>query len=132
MEASPTSTPAAPPLFAAEPQEPPVADFMSTTLVKVPAWFTAGAALRVGRLKRAAHLIVLDRQQVVGSVAVELLARLPAHEPVARAMIATRLAVGPDTSRRAALTLMDLQRLDCLPVVSGALLVGVVTRTALA
>jgi Mg/Co/Ni transporter MgtE len=131
MEATPTATPAAQPLYSAGAAEPSVGDLMSTRPIKVPAWFTAAAALRVARLKRAPYLFVLDRQQLVGSVSVDLLARAAAHAPVARAMVGSRLSVCPDTSRQAALCLMNQHGLDCLPVVSGALLVGVVTRSAL-
>jgi acetoin utilization protein AcuB len=129
---APTSIDAAlPPLPAGTPPPARVAEVVRAAAVKVPSWFTAAAALQVARLKRAAHLVVLDRQQLVGSVETDQLAAAPAHEPVARWMNASRTTVGPDTPQSEARALMDRQGVACLPVVSGALLLGIVTRTDL-
>jgi Mg/Co/Ni transporter MgtE len=101
------------------------------TAVKVPSWFTAGAALRVAQLKQVEYLLVLDRGAVVGTVGARALASAPAGDPVARSMNASPATVTPETSRREAWRLMACLGLDCLPVTSGMLLVGVVTRAAL-
>jgi CBS domain-containing protein len=100
----------------------------STVVVKVPGWFTAGAALRVARLKGAGHLLVVDRQRLVGSVSVARLAASPAHQPIDRVMNRSTATVSPDAPFEAARLLMERQGLDCLPVASGALLLGVVSR----
>jgi Mg/Co/Ni transporter MgtE len=91
-----------------------VGDAMRTVPVKVPSWFTVGAALRVARLKRAEQVVVLDRQQLV-----------------ARWMTSSRRSVTPDTLQSEAARLMEEQGLDCLPVVGGALFLGIVTRADL-
>jgi CBS domain-containing protein len=108
------------------PAETTVADLMITHPIKVPTWFTAAAALRVARLKGASHLMVLDRGQLVGSVATRVLASAPGHQPVARSMTASRLCLSPEMPRSSARAVMAAQNVDCLPVVSGALLVGIV------
>jgi CBS domain-containing protein len=121
----------APPPLAERPALP-IAGLVRPGAVKVPAWFTAAAALRVARLKGVEHLMVLDRQQLVGAVSVRALAGVPGHHPVARAMTASRLSVTLDIPADEALALMVAHRLECLPVVSGALLVGMITRASLA
>jgi CBS domain-containing protein len=97
----------------------------------VPSWFTALAALRVARLKGVEHLLVLDRQQMVGAVSAQVLAAAPGHDLAARWMTPSRLMVSPDALESEARTLMDEHGLGCLPVVSGALLLGIVTRSDL-
>jgi CBS domain-containing protein len=115
----------------AEIAEQPVGDLMTGRPIRVPTWFTAAAALRVGRLKRASHLMILDRGQLVGAVSTRVLAGAPGHEPVARWMTPSRLCLTPRTPRAQALDLMITRGLECLPVVSGALLVGMVARADL-
>ena len=109
------------------PQRLAVADVASTQVVKVPSWFTAAAALRVARLKGAAHLLVLDRQQLVGSVSAAALAASAPHLPLERVMTRTSVTVTPDTLLTEAWKLMAHAGVGCLPVVSGALLLGVFT-----
>jgi CBS domain-containing protein len=104
-----------------------VADVASTLVVKVPSWFTAAAALRVARLKGADHLLVLDRQQLVGSVSAAVLAASAPHLPLERVMTRTSATVTPDTPLPEAWRLMARAGVGCLPVVSGALLLGVLT-----
>jgi CBS domain-containing protein len=116
---------------AALPETTTVGSCASTSVVKVPSWFTAGAAARVAQLKGVAHLLVVDRGAVVGTAARATLLAAPASEPLARIMSAT-VSVTPETSREEAWRLMALQGLDCLAVVSGPLLVGLVTREDLA
>ena len=108
-----------------------VGDAMRTVPVKVPSWFTVGAALRVARLKRAEQVVVLDRQQLAGSVSARVLAAAPGHHLVARWMTPGRRSVTPDTLQSEAARLMEEQGLDCLPVVGGALFLGIVTRADL-
>jgi hypothetical protein len=100
----------------------------STSLVKVPAWFTAGAALRVAQLKGVAHLLLEDRGAVVGTASARVLRNAPAGEPLARWMSPMKLSISAETSRAEAAQLMDCLGVECLPVSSGVLLVGMVTR----
>jgi Mg/Co/Ni transporter MgtE len=104
----------------------------STSFVKVPAWFSAGAALRVAQLKGVAYLLVEDRGAVVGTVSAHLLRTAPAAEPLARWMSPMKLTVSAETSRAEAGRLMECLGVECLPVSSGVLLIGLVTREDLA
>jgi CBS domain-containing protein len=100
--------------------------------VKVPSWFTSGAALRVAQLKGVSHLLVLDRGAVVGTVAARVLALAPIWRPLAQLMVTTIASVAADASVDEARALMGSLDLECLPVTSGPLLVGLVTRAQLA
>jgi CBS domain-containing protein len=104
----------------------------TSVAVKVPSWFTSGAALRVAHLKGVEYLLVVDRGAVVGTVARRALAAAPAHEPLARTMVASPATVSADTSLREAWALMAARDLDCAQVTSGPLLVGLITREDLA
>jgi CBS domain-containing protein len=105
-----------------------VASMASTVVVKVPAWFTAAAALRVARLKGVDHLLVLDRQQLAGSVSTAALAAAPGHQLVGALVVRHPAVVTPDTPVEEAWRLMDRHGLDCVPVVSGGLLLGLLHR----
>jgi|tagenome__1003787_1003787.scaffolds.fasta_scaffold20896029_2 Mg/Co/Ni transporter MgtE len=105
-----------------------VGSVASHVVVKVPSWFTVGAALRVARLKGTQHLLVLDRQKVVGSVGVAVLAAASPHQPVERVMTRSAVVVRPETLVDEAWRLMACHGLHCLPVASGVVLLGVVTR----
>jgi CBS domain len=107
-----------------------VAALATTLVVKVPSWFTAGAALRVARLKGADHLLVLDRQKLIGSVSTAVLAVTPGHHPLQRCMTRCSARVTPDAPAAEAWRLMARLGVDCLPVVSGALLVGIFCKPA--
>jgi Mg/Co/Ni transporter MgtE len=100
----------------------------STVVVKVPCWFTAGAALRVAQLKRVEFLLVLDRGAVAGTVSRRVLAAAPASEPLGRWMTASTAVVSSEAPCEEAWRVMALQGLECLPVVHGPLLVGLVAR----
>lgn len=99
--------------------------------VKLPAWFAVGAAARVAQLKGVGYLLVLDRGAVVGTIGRAALAAAPATDLLARWMTPVAVSVTPETTREEAWRLMALQGLDCLPVVSGPLLMGLVTREEL-
>jgi CBS domain-containing protein len=105
-----------------------VADVASTVVVKIPTWFTVAAALRVAHLKGASHLLVLDRQKVVGAISQQRLSLSPGSEPVARWMNRSPAQVSPETPQEEAWRLMAMHDIECLPVVSGAMLLGVVAR----
>jgi CBS domain-containing protein len=104
----------------------------ASVAVKVPSWFTSGAALRVAHLKGVEHLLVLDRGAVVGTVTRRALAAAPGHEPLARTMVASPATLSAEASLREARALMAARDLDCAPVTSGPLLVGLITRDDLA
>jgi hypothetical protein len=67
----------------------------SARVAKVPSWFTVQAAMSVAQLKRVEHLIVMDRQRVVGAVAVDALLGIAADHPIARVMVPNPAAPAP-------------------------------------
>jgi CBS domain-containing protein len=108
-----------------------VGEVLRAAPVKVPSWFTARSALRVGSLKRAEHLLVVDRGRPVGAVSTRVLGTVPSHEPVGRWMSASTLVVTPETTLEEARRLMDRHCLETVPVVSGAFLLGMITASDL-
>jgi len=116
---------------ARQPSVETVAERVTTAIAKVPSWFSVGAALRVAELKRAAHLLVLDRGALVGSISARVLASVPATDPLGRWMNRAGVFVSPETSTEEAWRLMACLGLECIPVVQGVLLLGVVARDAL-
>jgi Mg/Co/Ni transporter MgtE len=112
------------------PRSRTVGELASMGAVKVPSWFTVGAALRVARLKDVSHVLVTDRQSVVGSIAADVMAQASPTDPLARWMTASDVTIAADASEEEALRLMA-RGLECLPVVSGAVLLGIVTRADL-
>jgi CBS domain-containing protein len=101
-------------------------------LVKVPSWFTVAAGLRVAQLKGVAHLLVLDRGRVAGTIATSALAEAPATDPIARWMTPATTTVACETPVSETLRLMAALGLACVPISAGPLLVGLVTRDDLA
>ena len=112
----------------AEPAQATLVAARAGVAIKIPSWFTCGAALRVAQLKGVEYLLVVDRGVVMGTVSRRALAAAPAHQPLARAVIASTSTVAVDASLAQARALLDALDLDCLPVTSGPLLVGVITR----
>jgi CBS domain-containing protein len=116
---------------AGAPRSRTVGELASVGAVKVPSWFTIGAALRVARLKNVSHVLVTDRHTVVGSIAVDVMAHAPGADTLARWMTASDVTISADAPEEEAQRLMS-RGLDCLPVVSGAILLGIITRADLA
>jgi len=109
-----------------------VGDLARALLVKVPSWFTAGAALRVAQLKGAQHLLVLDRGRVQGAISRAELAVAPPTDPLGRCMPLAPVTVNGDASLSEARQLMTSLGLTSLVVIAGPMLVGLVTREDLA
>jgi CBS domain-containing protein len=116
---------------AGAPRARTVGELASVGAVKVPSWFTVAAASRVARLKGVSHVLVTDRHSVVGSIAADVMAQVPGPDPLARWMTASDVTIAADASEEDAWRLMSAG-LDCLPVVSGAILLGIITRADLA
>jgi CBS domain-containing protein len=116
---------------AGAPRERTVGELANVDVVKVPSWFTVAAALRVARLKGVSHVLVTDRHSVVGTIAADVMAHAPGPDPLARWMTASDVTIAADASEEEAWRLMSAG-LDCLPVVSGAILLGIITRAELA
>jgi CBS domain-containing protein len=97
-------------------------------VVKLPPWFTVERAIQVARFKRVEHVLVEERGQVSGAVALEALVSAPLHELIGARVKRSTLSVPADAPLTAAAALMSSEGLDCLPVVRGGLLVGILTR----
>jgi CBS domain-containing protein len=121
----PASLPEAPALRTAPRQ---VGDLARVLPVKVPSWFTAGAALRVAQLKGVQYLLVLDRERVLGAISREELAAAPPTDPIARSMPRAPATVKSEASLGEARQLMTSLGLTSLVVTAGPMLVGLVTR----
>jgi CBS domain-containing protein len=107
-----------------------IANLLSTKLVKLPTWFTAGAALGIARLKRVSHLLVEERRQIVGSVSRATLESSPPDAPLATCMRPTTAFIRLSAPAHEAWARMLVHGVECLPVLEGALLVGLVTMDA--
>ncbi len=110
--------------------EPTISTLVSTKVVKLPSWFTAGAALRVAKLKGVSNLLVEDRRQIVGSVSRRALEEASSDAPLGACMDATNASISLGAPVHEAWARMLVQGVECLPVLQGALLVGVVTMDA--
>jgi Mg/Co/Ni transporter MgtE len=108
-----------------------VADLASTRFVKLPSWFTVGSARRVMQAKGVRHALIEQGGRLIGSVDACALAQAPESQVLAQRMTPSSAAVTADATEAQALALMASQATDCLPVVAGVMLVGVVTRDAL-
>jgi Mg/Co/Ni transporter MgtE len=107
--------------------EPTIANLVSTKVVKLPSWFTAGAALGIAKLKRVTHLLVDDRRQIVGSVSRAALESAPVDAPLQTVMRPTSASIRLSAPAHEAWARMLVHGVECLPVLEGALLVGMVT-----
>lgn len=105
-----------------------VAEVASARFVQLPSWFTVTSARRVMQAKGVGHALVEKSGRVVGSVAAGTLAGAPDQQPVARWMMASTASVSADATVDQALAILSSEATDCLPVVAGRMLVGVVTR----
>ena len=104
-----------------------VADALSTKLIRLPSWFTAGQAARVAELRGVDHVLVEEQGRVRGYVTCLALSREAPARPLARSIQHTDLVVSPGLSARDAVALMKGAAVSCLPVVKGGMLVGTVS-----
>jgi CBS-domain-containing membrane protein len=108
-----------------------VAEVMATEIVTLPADTAVSSARRVVREKGAEQALVMDEGTLAGIVCRSDLQKAAQDDPVAACMSSPVICVPPDTSLRDAAEIMDANDLECLPVVTGAFLVGIVTRSDL-
>ncbi len=105
-----------------------VSELMCRALVAV------GPTTRVRRARKLAsdhhvhHLLVLEAGQLAGVVGEEDLADQPDDRPVEGCMSRSVTTIQVTESADAAADLMSSREIGCLPVSSGGLLLGVVTR----
>jgi CBS domain-containing protein len=104
------------------------ADLASARFVKLPSWFTVGSARRVMQAKGVRHALVEQGGRLIGSVDARTLAQAPEPQVLAQRMVPSSATVSADATEDQALAILASEAADCLPVVAGVILVGVVTR----
>jgi CBS domain-containing protein len=109
-----------------------VAEVMGTELYTLTPDTVVASARRLAFDNGIDHLLVLDNGTLTGIVCREDLRTAERHAFVGECMSSPVLCIGPDTTLDEAAQIMAEQHVSCLPVVTGAFLVGIVTREALA
>jgi len=109
-----------------------VAEVMGTELYTLTPDTVVASAKRLAIDNGIDHLLVLDNGTLTGIVCKGDLRAAARNALVADCMSSPVLCIGPDTTLEEAAQIMFDQHVSCLPVVTGAFLVGIITRAALA
>jgi CBS domain-containing protein len=108
-----------------------VAEIMGTELYTLTPDTVVASAKRLARDNDIEHLLVLDNGTLTGIVCREDLRMAARDALVGECMSSPVLCVGPDTTLQDAVEIMAENDIGCLPVVTGAFLVGMITMEAL-
>lgn len=109
-----------------------VAEVMGTELYTLTPDTVVASAQRLAVANDIEHLLVLDNGSLAGIVCRNDLSAAARDALVGECMTSPVLCIGPDTTLQEAVDIMAENDVGCLPVVTGAFLVGIVTRQALA
>ena len=109
-----------------------VAEVMGTELSTLTAESTVASARRLIASSGNEHLIVLQDGALAGIVCDRDLRAADRDARVADCMTSPVVCISADTTLQEAVDIMGDNDIDCLPVVTGAYIVGLVTREALA
>jgi CBS domain-containing protein len=109
-----------------------VAEVMGTELYTLTPDTVVASAQRLAIDNGIEHLLVLDNGTLAGIVCKDDLRHAARDALVGECMSSPVLCIGPDTTLEEAAQIMVEQDVSCLPVVTGAFLVGMITRAALA
>jgi acetoin utilization protein AcuB len=109
-----------------------VAEVMRTELYTLTPDTVVASAKRLAFDNGIDHLLVLDNGTLTGIVCMGDLRAAGRNALVADCMSSPVLCIGPETTLEEAAQIMFDQHVSCLPVVTGAFLVGIITRAALA
>lgn len=109
-----------------------VAEVMGTELYTLTPDTVVASAQRLALANDINHLLVLDNGSLAGIVCRDDLRAASRDALVGECMTSPVLCIGPDTTLQEAVDIMAENDVSCLPVVTGAFLVGIVTREALA
>lgn len=109
-----------------------VAEVMGTELFTLTPDTVVGSALRLAAAKRIRHFLVIEDGSLTGIVCQDDLRQARRSALVGECMSSPVLCIGPETTLREAADIMEENSVGCLPVVTGAFLVGVITRDKLA
>ncbi len=107
-----------------------VAEIMGTELYTLTPDTVVASAKRLARENGIEHLLVLDNGTLTGIVCGEDLPRAARDGLGGECMSSPVLCIGPDTTLQDAVEIMAENDIGCLPVVTGAFLVGMVTMEA--
>jgi CBS domain-containing protein len=108
-----------------------VAEVMGTELFTLTPDTVVGSALRLAAHKRIHHFLVIEDGSLTGIVCEADLQQARTSAMVGECMSSPVLCIGPETTLKEAADIMQENSVGCLPVVTGAFLVGVITRDKL-
>jgi CBS domain-containing protein len=108
-----------------------VAEVMGTELFTLTPDTVIASAQRLAFENGIHHLLVLDNGTLTGIICREDLRLASSDSLVGDCMSSPVLCIAPETTLQEAVDIMGANDIDCLPVVTGAFLVGIVTREAL-
>jgi len=109
-----------------------VAEVMGTDLFTLTPETSVESARRLVDMSGNHHLIVIEDGTLAGIVCDADLQEADQDGCVADCMTSPVLCISAETTLQEAVDIMGANDVDCLPVVTGAFLVGMVTRDALA
>lgn len=104
---------------------------MGTELFTLTPDTVVGSALRLATSKRVHHFLVIEDGNLTGIVCQSDLRQARETSLVGTCMKTPVLCIGPETTVRDAADIMEQNEVGCLPVVTGAFLVGMITRDKL-
>jgi len=104
---------------------------MGTELFTLTPDTVVGSALRLAATKRIHHFLVIEDGSLTGIVCHDDLRLARQGALVGECMSSPVLCIGPETTLKEAADIMQENAVGCLPVVTGAFLVGVITRDKL-
>jgi len=108
-----------------------VAEVMGTELFTLTPDTVVGSALRLAATKRIHHFLVIEDGSLTGIVCQADLQQARQGALISDCMSSPVLCIGPETTLKEAADIMQENAVGCLPVVTGAFLVGVITRDGL-
>jgi CBS domain-containing protein len=108
-----------------------VAEVMGTDLFTLTPDTVVASALRLATSKRIRHFLVIEDGNLTGIVCQSDLRQAREGSLVGACMKTPVLCIGPETTVKDAADIMEQNAVGCLPVVTGAFLVGMITRDRL-
>ena len=110
----------------------PVAEVMGTELFTLSPETAVASARRLVMENDIDHMLVLDNGTLAGIICKDDLRDADRDGCVADCMTSPVVCITPDTTLQEAIDIMGANDIDCLPVVTGTFLVGIVTWNGLA
>jgi CBS domain-containing protein len=109
-----------------------VAEVMGTEMFTVTPETAVSSARRLVLETDVHHMLVLDQGTLAGIVGLDDLRLADRDARIGDCMTSPVLCITPDTTLQEAVDIMGANDIDCLPVVTGTFLIGIVTLEALA